>query len=112
MLASGVRSSWAMSAVIVRRRESLCSSEAAIEFFTDALASCRDIGYRRGEAVNLSNLANALYLRGQVGDALRTYAAAAAVFGSMDMDMTVSGNRMPSRRTAFDLVLSVSPVRV
>jgi DNA-binding SARP family transcriptional activator len=65
----------------------LGDGETAISLYTAALQISRDLDYRRGQAVNLANLANALYTQGRVGPALGHYQEAAAIFSEI-------GNRL------------------
>lgn len=72
----------------IRGRMAILSMErgdvpGAIDAYGQALAVCRDIGYRRGEAVNLVNLGNALYVLGELGSALVRYDEAATSFSAI-----------------------------
>ena len=58
--------------------------EAAESMYRENLALCRQIGYRHGEGVTLVNLANLLYVSGDLADALGHYDAAAEAFAAVD----------------------------
>jgi len=57
--------------------------DLAVEAYRRALTLCREIGYKRGAAVNLNNLGNALYFQGHIGEALAGYSEAVAAFGAI-----------------------------
>ena len=61
----------------------LGDGDRAVDLYSSTIEICRDLDYRRGEAVNLANLANALYSQGQVGLALIHYGEAATVFSEI-----------------------------
>lgn len=57
--------------------------QAAVDLYDRALQVSRELDYRRGEAINLANLGNALYFGGTVGKALECYAEATRLFDDM-----------------------------
>ena len=65
----------------------LGDGDTAISLYTAALQISRELDYRRGQAVNLANLANVLYTQGRVGPALGHYQEAATIFSEI-------GNRL------------------
>ncbi|MFQ5966338.1 MAG: AAA family ATPase [Acidimicrobiia bacterium] len=78
--------------------------EGAEATYGETLALCRRIGYRRGEGVNLVNLANVLYFRGQIGDALGHYDEASEIFrqlGERRGEATVLANSASVRASVL-----------
>ncbi len=74
----------------------------AEEHFLAALAECREIGYRHGEAVNLANLGVFRRNSGRIAEALRLYEEAAEVFrsiGNRRAAATVRANRASLNHT-------------
>ena len=57
--------------------------EMAVPLYERALALARDLGYRRGEAINLANLGSSRYFQGSIADALELYDQAAVVFAAI-----------------------------
>ncbi|HSM44251.1 MAG TPA: tetratricopeptide repeat protein, partial [Acidimicrobiia bacterium] len=57
--------------------------EEAVGRYEEAIELCHRIGYRHGEGVNLTNLANLQQLTGAVADALAGYDRAARIFAEM-----------------------------
>jgi DNA-binding SARP family transcriptional activator/DNA-binding transcriptional ArsR family regulator len=57
--------------------------DLAVERYQAAIELCRRIGYRHGEAVNLTNLSNLHQLLGSVADALDGYDRAARLFDEL-----------------------------
>ncbi|HEU4319785.1 MAG TPA: AAA family ATPase [Acidimicrobiia bacterium] len=55
-------------------------SDRAAAAYEMAIELCREIGYRHGEGVNLTNLANLTLVVGHVADALERYDRAALIF--------------------------------
>ncbi len=59
-------------------------TDEARAHYATALELCRQIGYRYGEGVTLVNLANLLYVAGEIAGALAHYDAAAEAFAVTD----------------------------
>lgn len=66
-----------------RAHHQMGNRDQAAARYVDAIELCRRIGYRHGEAVNLTNLSNLHQLLGSVADALQGYDRAARLFDEL-----------------------------
>jgi DNA-binding SARP family transcriptional activator/tetratricopeptide (TPR) repeat protein/biotin operon repressor len=82
-LADDLRGQAEVAGIEARIHHQAGNRDAALSGYDAAIDLCRRIGYRHGEGVNLTNLANLHQLHGAIAEALQGYDRAARIFDEM-----------------------------